>query len=397
MPQHLSRLVVVPLIVVLGCREVEPQSRDDKSAKPVAVIQGETLAIQPKTWPKQVRVQGSLFADDTVAVSSKVAGRVVAVHVDLGDSIEVGKPVVELDDSEYRYLVAQSEAQLQQARSAVGLREGDSLEKLNPDNAAPVREARAILDEAQQAIRRIQQLAEQNAISATDVETAEAAERVAAARLTSAQNSVREKLALIAAQTSQLSIVRQNLVDTKILAPFSGQIQNRTVAIGAYVQPGQSLMTLMRVNPIRFRSAVPERYAHLLKVGQEVRIVFDLSGQIATATVARISPALDPLNRSLAFEAILPNDQGSYRSGLFGEADVILDPQATAIVIPTRSLIRFAGVDKVWKVSGGMLREQVVAIGRTEGDMCEIVEGLSANDVVLLDGESGRIGRLETK
>ncbi|MFN9912106.1 MAG: hypothetical protein ACK53L_05960, partial [Pirellulaceae bacterium] len=85
----------------------------------------------------------------------------------------------------------------------VGLRDGDPLDKLNPDNAATVREATAIHQESLKAVQRIRQLAEENAVSESDVELAESAESVAAARLTSAYNGVREKIAMIAAQTAQ--------------------------------------------------------------------------------------------------------------------------------------------------------------------------------------------------
>ncbi len=382
---------------MLGCSKISEPKRDGKVERPVSIVRGETFLVQPQIWPKKVRVQGSLVADEVASIGAKVAGRVTQVHVDLGDSIELGSPMVTIDDSQFKLLVSQAEAQLQQGRAAVGLREGDSLEKLNPENAAPVREARAIWEEAEQAVLRMRRLSQQNAISATDVEVAEAAERVAAARLTSAQNGVREKLALIAAQTSQLGLARQNLVDTVVAAPFKGQIQNRDVAVGTYVQPGQTLFTLTRLSPIRFRGAVPERYAHQLKVGQEVRLRIDLSQQEFVVKIARVSPALDPLSRSLTFEALIENADQSLRSGLFTEGEVILEPDSKAIVVPLSCLVRFAGVDKVWKIDNETIREQVVRLGRQEDSQCEIMEGLQPDDMILLQGNDGRMGKFEKK
>lgn len=394
-PHRLVTTVIISITFTLGCADKAESVRAVKTERPVSTVRGEIFQVELQTWPTRVRVQGSLVADEVASIGAKVAGRVTQVHVDLGDSIETGSPMVAIDDSQFKLLVSQAEAQLQQGRSAVGLREDDPLEKLNPENAAPVREARAIWEEAEQAVRRIRRLAEQNAISETDVEVAEAAERVAAARLTSAQNGVREKLALIAAQMSQLGLAKQNLVDTVVVAPFKGKIQSRDVAVGTYVQPGQTLFTLTRLSPIRFRAAVPERYAHQLKPGQGVRLNIDLSQQEFFVTIARISPALDPLSRSLTFEALVENADESLRSGLFAEGEVVLDPEAKAIVVPTSCLVRFAGVDKVWKIENETIREQVVRLGRLEEKGCEIIEGLKPGDAILLEGNDGRTGRFE--
>jgi RND family efflux transporter MFP subunit len=378
-----------------GCEQSDHSPANGKPAQEVAVIRAEAIVVKPQIWPLRARTQGSLVVDEVSSISAKVPGRVSQVHADLGDRVEKDSPLITIEDEQYRLLVAQAESQLAQARSAVGLRDGDPLEKLNPENAAPVREAQAVWDEARQAVERIRRLSQQNAVSATDLEVAESAERVAAARHTSAQNSVREKIALIGVQTAQLGLARQNLVDTIVRAPFSGIIQGRQVAVGTYVQPGQSLATLVSESPLRFRAAIPERFAHLLRVGQTVRMHVDLCNQSREVEITRISPTLDPTSRSLAFEAIVDNSDQSLRSGLFAEADVILDPNATAIIVPTAAVVRFAGVDKIWKVEGDMIRSQTIGLGQIEGDRSEILSGVQAGDRILADGKQGRVGRLE--
>jgi RND family efflux transporter MFP subunit len=388
-------LLLVTLAGQWGCARSDKAITDGKPAKEVAVFRAETLIVEPQIWPLRARTQGSLVVDEVSSISAKVPGRVSQVHADLGDSVEKDASLIAIDDEQYRLLVEQAESQLAQARSAVGLRDGDPLEKLNPENAAPVREAQAVWDEAKQAVERIRRLSQQNAISATDLEVAESAERVAAARHTSAQNSVREKIAMIGVQTAQLGLARQNLVDTIVRAPFSGIIQGRQVAVGTYVQPGHSLLTLVSESPLRFRAAIPERYAHLLQVGQKVRLQIDLSKQSREVEITRISPTLDPMSRSLAFEAIVENRDQSLRSGLFAEAEVILDPNATAIVVPNAAIVRFAGVDKVWKVEGDSVRAQTILLGKIEGDRSEILAGIKAGDRILADGSQGRVGRLE--
>ncbi len=380
---------------VNGCRETESGKKVEPP--PEAVVQGTLFAIEPSQWPKLVKCQGTLIADVVTTVGAKVAGRIAEVPVDLGDIACQDDVLIRLDPKEFQLLLEQADAQLLQARSAVGLKPGDPIEGLNPDNAPPVRETKAVWDEAKKAVERIRQLSNRDAVSIADLDLAESAERVASARYSSAQNGVREKIAMIAVQSAARDLAHQRLSETIVRAPFKGAIESRLVAAGTYVQAGQSLMSISKTTVLRFRGSVPERFAQQLKVGQQIELDFDLSDQVRTVPISRISPSLDQVNRSLVFEANIDNPDGLLRSGLFAEGVIQIDAEAKAIVIPTSALVRFAGVDKVWKIVDGKLKEQVVGLGRQKAEKIEIRSGLSAGDQLLLEGKNGKIGRFEPK
>jgi RND family efflux transporter MFP subunit len=327
-------------------------------------------------------------------VGAKVAGRVVEVSVDLGDQVRRDDPLVTLDREEFRLAVAQAEAQLAQARAAVGLKADDDVAALDPLNAPPVREAKAVWDESRQRLDRLRQLRAENAVSSADVEQAEAAERVAEARYASAQNGVREKIALIGVQTAELGLARQRLADAVVLAPFDAAVRSRQVAPGTYVQVGQPLVELVRTSTLRFRGAIPERYAQAMRIGQQVSLRIETIDEPRVVSVTRISPALDEFSRSLVFEAEVDNPGAQLRSGLFAEAEVVLDPEARALVIPASAIVRFAGVEKVWKLTDGTCGETVVQLGRQTEDQVEIISGLAAGDVILVEGSEGRVARV---
>jgi RND family efflux transporter MFP subunit len=380
----------IALAIASGC---SPESAT-KEQKPVELVQvdGQAFTVEQKVWPKLFKCQGSLVADETTTVGSKVAGQISSVPVDLGDVVAKDDVLVQLDSSEYVLQARQAEAQLLQARSAVGLKPDDPLEKLDTDNAPPVREARAIWDEAKKAVVRLRELASRDAVSDTDLDIAESAERVASARFSSAQNGVREKIALISVQSALRDLANQRLRETTIRAPFAGVIESRFIATGTYAQAGQALMTIARTSVLRFRGSVPERYAQQIQLGQSISLDFDLSDQQRTVSITRISPSLDPANRSLVFEANIDNADGKLRSGLFAEGLIVIEPEATATVIPLSALVRFAGVDKVWKIVNGKLIEQYVTLGRQEDDWIEIQSGVNEGDQLLLNGKDGRQG-----
>lgn len=387
--------LLAAVLPMIGCQGTEQPSVGEGgsgSIKPIVKqVSGKLLTIQPVPWPTIARVQGSLSADEVSTIAARVTGRIVEVHCDLGDTVSEGEQLVKLDDTEYALRVIQSEAQLAQVRAAIGLKEGDPVSKLNPLNSPPVRETKALLDEARQQVARLEALFAQKAIVATDLEAAQSVEQVAEARFHSSLNSVREKMALVEVQAAELELARQQLRDTLVEAPLDGQVTNRFVAVGTFVQIGQPIVELARTNPLRYRASVPERYAQRLQVGQQVRLT--VQGQSRQTEVSRISPALDPMNRSLVFEALIPNPDRALRSGLFAQAEIVLDEQSTAIAVPKSAVVRFAGVDKAWRVVDGQVSEVTLQVGREVDGKLEILDGLQSGDRILLNANSGRSGQ----
>jgi RND family efflux transporter MFP subunit len=238
-------------------------------------------------------------------------------------------------------------------------------------------------------VRRLRLLRQQTAVSESEFEQAAAAELVAEARHLSSINAVSEKIAMISVQAAELALAEQRLRDATCPAPFDGIVQQRYVSEGAFVQVGDPLIDLVRVQVLRFRGNMPERTAQQLRIGQTIRVRIESLDEPRIATVSRISPGLDETSRSLVFEAVLDNADGKLRAGLFAEAEVELDNDATALAIPVSSIVRFAGVDKVWLVKVGESKEAIVRVGRERNEMIEILSGLSVGDQILLDGKLG--------
>lgn len=380
-------------ITLGGCAEAQPESTPKKDAPPT--IQAEVFTVQQRPWPKIVRTQGSLIADEVSVVGSRVTGRIAEVHVDLGDEVHAGDPLVTLDQEEFELRVKQAQAQLNQAMAAVGLQPDAALESLVPENSPPVRQERAMWDEAKATLARAQRLKQDKVITQAELEQTVAAEEVAAARYASSLNSVQEKIAIIGLRMAELDLAKQNLRNSVVEAPFDGLIQQRQVAPGTYVQIGDAISTLVRTDPLRFRGTMPERYAQELKLGQKVVLQVESMRDPFTVEITRISPSLDLMSRALLFEAKVENQDGVLRSGLFAEAQVVLDPQAESIFVPASSVLEFAGTQKIWKVTDGLAGEQEVLIGQRRPEGVEILSGLSSGDVILLDAIQGKIAQVQ--
>jgi len=382
------------LVATSGCQG-ESKSAEAKGAgkgppPPAEPIEAEVMVVQPQAWPKIVRCQGTLVADDQTVVGSRVAGLVAETCVDIGDAVQPGQVLLRLDDREFKLQLASAEAALLQASAMIGLKPGDPLSKLDPQNAPPVREARATLDETRGRRERWEQLRSQNAVAEEELHAMQAAEKVAEARFSSALNSVNANIAQVSVRSADVDLAKQRIADSEITAPFAGYVQQRLVSAGNFIQIGNPLVSIVRLDTLRFRGSVPERIASDLKLGQTVRLRIESDEDMIEAKVTRISPALDLASRSLAFEVLLNNQDGRWRVGLFAEGEVTLDPNVQGLIVPESALVEFAGVQKIWKVDKGNAKEQVVQVGRRSEGRLEILSGLKAGDQILVDGALGR-------
>ena len=78
------------------------------------------------------------------------------------------------------------------------------------------------------------------------------------------------------------------------------------------------------------------------------------------------------------------------RAGLFAEAEVIIDPDATSLTVPISAVQSFAGVQKVWKVMEDQAVEQEVLLGSRRGNWIEITSGIQAGDEILIESAKGK-------
>src|SRR5678816_1075957 len=113
---------------------------------PARKVKTTTVAETP--FGESVTANGTLAAFDQTTVSVKVPGRVSSISVDLGSVVSRGQVIAQLDSQDYQLRVQQSEASLAQARARLGLAPDGTDDRVDPENTATVRQARAVLDEA---------------------------------------------------------------------------------------------------------------------------------------------------------------------------------------------------------------------------------------------------------
>lgn len=349
------------------------------AAKKVKLIAATEQAIE-----NTISVTGTLAAYDQATISSKIAGRLKEISIDLGNIVKKGQLIGQIDPKDYQLRLQQAEAALAQARARLGLTTDGTDEPTDPKQISLVRQAQALVDEAKMKQDRANTLLKQGIISQADFDATETAYKVAVSRYEDALEEFNNRRALLTQRRSELEIARQQITDTAIYAPFDGVVQEKRASLGEYLSPSTPIATIVRIDPLRLRVEIPERETNLIKVGQKVKATVEGNSNVYTGRVMRLSPTLTEQNRMLLVEAEISNN-GTLRPGLFVQAQIVVNENLMVTAVPKTSVVTFAGIEKVLTVTEGKAVEKNITTGQRIGENIEIVNGLKTGEEVVVE------------
>jgi RND family efflux transporter MFP subunit len=379
------RFVTVSAVLLLlaGCKGDSSSVAAQEGNRERAPKRVQTAVVQERQLGSAVQVNGTLDAYDRATVGTKVAGRLQMMAVDLGSRVARGQLIARIDPTDYNIRLQQAEAGLAQARVRLGLAPDGASDAVDPSDTPPVREARAVLEEARASRERYQSLLTAGLVSKADFEQVQSQARVAESRYQDAFEEIRNRQAVATQRRAEVALARQQLSDTAVVAAFDGVVQQRIASLGEFLAAGAPVAEIVKVNPLRFRAELPERDAASVRVGQSVQLDVDGASRQTTGRVTRLSPTITERTRVLQMEADIPND-GTLRAGSFARATIVTDATSTSIAIPKEALVTFAGIDKVVLVDKGKTKEKPVTTGRRTSEWVEVLSGVKPGDEVVL-------------
>jgi RND family efflux transporter MFP subunit len=333
---------------------------------------------------RTVVANGTLAADEQIVLGTKVVGRLAEISVDLGSPVRKGQAVARIDVKDYQYRLDQAVAALQQARVRLGLPADGADDRVDLTQTAVVRQAKALLDQAQLQRDRMARLADQQLVARAELDAAISALQVAEGRYQDAIEEVQNRQAVLLQRRSEVGLARQQLGDTVMTSPIDGAVVQRHASVGEYLGAGAPVVTLVRLHPLRLRLSVPERDAASVRKGQLVRVAIEGDATVYQGTVVRLSPAIAEQSRTLLVEAEVPNARGALSPGAFAKAEVVVQEDDPVVAVPAAAVVTFAGVEKVLTVKEGKSEEIRVTTGRRLGDRVEIVSGVKPGQPVIV-------------
>jgi RND family efflux transporter MFP subunit len=371
------------LFVLAGCKGDSSSVAAQEGDRERAPKRVQTGVVQERQLGSVVQVNGTLDAYDRATVGTKVAGRLQMMAVDLGSRVARGQLIARIDPTDYNIRLQQAEAGLAQARVRLGLPPDGASDAVDPSDTPPVREARAVLEEARASRERYQSLLTAGLVSKADFEQVQSQSRVAESRYQDAFEEIRNRQAVATQRRAEVALARQQLADTAVVAAFDGVVQQRIASLGEFLAAGAPVAEIVKVNPLRFRAELPERDAASVRIGQSVQLDVDGAPRETTGRVTRLSPTITERTRVLQMEADIPND-GTLRAGSFARATIVTDATSASLAVPKEALVTFAGIDKVVVVDKGKTKEKPVTTGRRTGEWVEVLSGVKAGDEVVL-------------
>ena len=346
--------------------------------------QVKTARVVEMPMGNAVTVTGTLAAQDQATISVKVPGRLSTITVDLGSPVRRGQVIAEVEKQDYQLRLQQAEAALAQARARLGLSPEGTDDRIDPEQTGTVRQARALLESARTNRSRAVTLVEQGVIARVEFESADSAYKVALSRYQDAIEEIRNRQALLTQRRSEVAMARQQLADTAVYAPFDGIVQEKRASIGEYLAAGAPVVTIVRVNPLRFRAEVPERDAPSVHAGQQVRVSVEGAPNVYMGRIVRLSPSITEQNRMLVVEAEVANN-GSLRPGSFARADIVTSDSSMAVTVPSNAIVTFAGIEKVIVVQNGKAVEKPITTGRRVAEWTEVLAGVNVGEAVVVN------------
>ena len=352
-------------------------SATNLEGEPVSVT---TIAAVRRSNARTVEVVGSLAADEEVIVSAQVAGELSSLSVDFGSLVRQGQTIAQLDQRNAQLKVDQAQAAINQTLARLGMKEGD---RFDPQKNADVRVAKSQLDWASMDLERSTRLVEKGDISRSTYDQAVINHQLASARHQAALDQVQQQLAVLEQQRAALQLARRELSDTVVRAPISGAVKEKLASRGTYLPVNGKIVTLVRLNPLRVRADIPESSAGNIRIGQTATFTVDsFQGRSFSARVVRIGPSLNEQTRALTVEAEVGNAGNLLRPGMFTRFQVVVNPSASAVMVPQEAVKYTAGVSKVFVIENGVVSERIVQTGVTDGELVEILSGVDEGDIV---------------
>jgi membrane fusion protein (multidrug efflux system) len=280
-----------------------------------------------------VEAVGTALANESITVTSRIAGIVKAVRFSDGQIVKAGTVLIELDDRE-------TQADLEAAKAA--------------------------RDQALLAYDRARALAVSGNAPQSRVDDLQAVARATEARV---------------------KVVDAKLAELRIPAPFSGKLGIRRVSVGSLISPGTVITTLDDVDVIKLRFMVPETVLSTLKPGVVVEAESSaFPGRTFQGAVTIIDSRIDPATRAVETRADIPNADGTLKPGMFLTIRLAVQRRDNALIVPEEAVFPEGVRQFVYVVHDGRSVKTEVKLGsRLRGEV-EVLEGLKSGVQVVTGG-----------
>lgn len=346
-----SKIIIAVVLATVGVSFVawsrlktEPQG-DKVAALPLAVgIQ----VVQPGAITQTLTVSGTLLGEDEAVVISETNGKIVNVKAQVGDWLNKGQTIVQVENDLKQVALEQAKAQALAAKT--------NHEKAKKD------------------LERYEELFKQQITTQSVIENARLAAQAAEAQLKSAEAGAR--------------LAQRHYDDTFIKAPLAGRLADRYVNDAAMVMPGDRIGVVVNSRNMKLKTSVAENEIAALRNGQLAEVIADAMPQLKfNGKVISVAQKANH-ERTYPVEILVQNDPAeSLKSGMFGRATIQVANAQGALVIPSAAVLAESNRSFVYVEESGVAKRVEVQLGLQHGNQVQIINGLAAGARLVVSGQ----------
>ncbi len=400
-----AKLVIVIFIILLaglvlyrGWAVTQKKTLTQRTKRGEIPVQISPVALRPITY--SISMSADILPLMQVDLFPKISGYIESVNVSLGDRVQKGQLIAQIDKTDYLQKVKEAEARVLQARAQLlEIETGTRVEELRQAEEA-VRQAESRFNNAKIQRERIEALYKKGVISKKEYDLSEMEYTVSEAQLEAAREhlkllkegarkEVREaSQAKLKEAEAILAQERLKLQYTQIVAPFSGEINRRYVEPGLLVSPSTPIVNIVHTDTLKVIANILEKDVPYIKIGMKAKIRPEaFPDRVFEGKIMHLSSSLDLHTRTLQAEIYIPNQDRIIKPGMFSRIEITLVEKPKALVIPKVALIEQGKEKFVFILKGNHVTKRPILIGFEQDQFIEIQEGLSEGDIVITKGQ----------
>ncbi|HEU4851359.1 MAG TPA: HlyD family efflux transporter periplasmic adaptor subunit [Telluria sp.] len=339
-----------------------------------------------------VNASGVVIPVHEEVVSSPVTSHVAKVHAKLGQQVEKGQLLLELDDRQVRLALDAMMEQLAQQDNRIVLLTQE-MDKNRKQIASAVELLAIDLQSAQAKHERYTKLRASGAVSGEDMLSAELNVKRTEIQLRQqrelSEDTRRVTSSGIEAANLQKAILKKQiaqqerlLAQARVTAPFAGILTSLVEAEGASVVAGQLVARVSELNNYRIEATLSDFHARLLAPGQQVRV--EHNGEILAGTVHTVLPEIQNGAVKLLIDLAQPNNK-LLRNKMRVDVDIVIERKAGTLVIASGPAFNGRGRQPAWQVEDGIARKVTLDVGGGDGKVVEVAGARAGQRFIISD------------
>lgn len=341
---------------------------------PLAPIKVTVATVKEGVFAPELFGIGTVEARRSWLIGPTVAGRVLSVKVDAGDSVKAGQLLAEMDPVDIDERLASLDAAIERTKSGQAAA------------AAQLADAVARRELAASNMRRNLDLADKNFISSSALEGVAQSKASADAALDAARaNASAAAQDLTRAKADRAGLLQQR-ANVRLVAPTDGMVSARDAEPGSTVVAGQPVLRLIDPTSLWVKLRVDQGRSGGLTQGLTAKVVLRSRPHVSmTATVARVELLADSVTEERIAQLSFDKMPSDLSVGEMAEATIQLPPIAQSLIIPAASIQRQGGSSGVWRMESGKPVFTPIKVGVTSLDgHVQILEGIKAGDQIVV-------------